>query len=269
MVSRFSSVSLLAGSAALVVGCAGAPGAMPRDVPQTFSAESELHVGTYTTCIVDGGKPMCFAVDSSEGSYDEAHTRRPAELGFLGAIKRFAFNGSYGCAITEGDKVSCFEGSLGGELKAGRKEPYLDGELGPPVIIAAGGDGFTNFGCVADAEHRVDCFSDALGPSPDSLPAGTKLVQMSAGRSHMCGVTPEDGVLCWGSNDFGETGHEGFETRAVEGLPGKAVETWPARGTPARASRAARSFVGAGTTTDSSERAKPSRPPRSRSRSVV
>lgn len=225
MLSRATLLSSLAFSAVSAVGCAGAPGAVPRDVPQTFSAESELHVGTYTTCIVDGGKPVCFAVDSSEGSYDEAQTRRPAELGFLGAVKRFAFNGSYGCAITEDDKVACFEGSLGGELKAYHKAPYLDDKLGPPVMIAAGGDGFTNFGCVADAEHRVDCFSDALGPSPGSLPADTKLVQMSTGRSHMCGVTPEGGVLCWGSRDFGETGHEGYDTRAVEGLPGKALET--------------------------------------------
>lgn len=215
-------VALFASS---VVGCAGAPGAVPRDVPQTFSAESELFVGSYATCIVDAGKPVCFAVDSSEGTYDEKHTRRPAELAFLPLVKRFAFNGSYGCAITPNDEVACFEGSLGGDLRAARKAPYLDDKLGAPVSIAAGGDGFTNFGCVADAEHRVDCFSDALGPSPDSVPADTKLVQMSAGRSHMCGVTPEGGVLCWGSNDFGEAGHEGYDTRPVEGLPGKAVET--------------------------------------------
>jgi hypothetical protein len=179
----------------------------------------------YATCIVDGGKPVCFAVDSSEGSYDKASTRRPSELGFLGTVKRFAFNGKYGCAITEDDGVACFEGSLGGDLRADREEPFIHDHLGPPVMIVAGGDGFTNFGCVADAEHRVDCFSNNLGPSPTALPADTKLVQMSAGKSHMCGVTPAGTVLCWGSNNFGEAGHEGYDARTVEGLPSKALET--------------------------------------------
>ena len=207
-----------------LVGCGAGPGAQPRDVPGTFTPAAELHVGTYAVCIVDAGVPSCFAVDSSRGSYDERATRKPVPLGFLAKTSLFSLTGSFGCAVDAEGKVGCFEASMSARIEPARKAPFLDDALMPPVAMAAGGDGFTNFVCVANAEQRVGCHSDSLGPSPTLPPDELRAKQLSAGKGHVCAITPEGGAFCWGSNDYGELGHEGFGREPVRGLPGPVVE---------------------------------------------
>lgn len=59
-------------------------------------------------------------------------------------------------------------------------------------------------------------------------PTGLSAVYVSAGESHSCAVTTSGGVMCWGSNQYGQLGDGSLQSSAlpvdVQGITGTVVE---------------------------------------------
>ncbi|AKF07157.1 regulator of chromosome condensation, RCC1 [Sandaracinus amylolyticus] len=87
----------------------------------------------------------------------------------------------------------------------------LDGADGPAPLDAS----------VVDA--RVARPDAGPPPPPEEPPPGTRVVQISVGGDHVCAVSDEGALYCWGQNDIGQLGVN--ERRAssrplrVHGLP--------------------------------------------------
>lgn len=51
--------------------------------------------------------------------------------------------------------------------------------------------------------------------SPAAVMGGLRFVELAAGQRHICGLTREGELYCWGDNDFGQLGDGTREPRAA------------------------------------------------------
>jgi alpha-tubulin suppressor-like RCC1 family protein len=116
----------------------------------------------------------------------------------------------HGCAVSEG-AVSCWGTNDRGVVNGGREIATL----GPTrlalerVVKVAVADSYS---CAVHEDGTVTCWG--LGPGypsflRDAAGAASKvplehIVSLSAGKTHLCGVTTEEGVRCLGVNDSGQ-----------------------------------------------------------------
>lgn len=106
---------------------------------------------------------------------------------------------SYACGLREDGSVRCWS----------PEDP--NGDLDSPLATDAPAGPFVSV-CVKSPDNA--CALDALGavtcwgsPSEydDSPPMGVLFQQISCGSSHVCGVTTDNDLVCWGYDAYGET----------------------------------------------------------------
>jgi hypothetical protein len=146
-------------------------------------------------------------------------------------------NGSGVCGLTAEGAVECW-----GYVPRATGSPTGLSNATTPVSVAPGLRVAAIDGrCLLSVEGDAHCWGDWTVPiyedgtrssqTPQRLPSPVKFRQLSAGTSHLCGVTAEDALYCWGSAYAGQIGVTGSvqapgcfvacepRPRRVEGLP--------------------------------------------------
>lgn len=126
----------------------------------------------------DGGVPGTTA--SSGGSVDAGAYRPPIDL--------LAVGGTFGCIVSELERVFCWGGSPAGQVGSG----FISVTPLPPTEVVGLGD----------------------------------VVHFAAGPGHSCAADQDGGVQCWGDNGARQLGTRAGDPRAVSATPIK-VEMLP------------------------------------------
>ena len=169
------------------------PAWTPRAVDaSTASSATSVAAGGYSSAYIAGGALYLWG-DDSDGQLGDGATSvraRPAPLvGLEGVVSNFAFAGRYGsppsgevhaCAVVGGG-AKCWGSNIAGQVGNG----------------------------IADVVQATP--ADVVG-----LSSGVATV--ATGAEYSCALTLSGGVLCWGSNDDGQLGDGGFESRLTPGV---------------------------------------------------
>jgi alpha-tubulin suppressor-like RCC1 family protein len=167
------------------------------------------------TCgVTDAGAAMCwgsYAVLGNGGPFPDdcggiACAKSPiATSGGLTFKPTIVHDGSQVCAIATNEKTYCWSSNPPAEL------------AGAPIFTAlAEGDldacGLAQSGTVyCWGSNRNGRFGSPPNISmiqsvPVPVPGGQIFTKLSMSQNHMCGITTDGNVWCWGSNDYGELG---------------------------------------------------------------
>lgn len=131
--------------------------------------------------------------------------------------------GDHTCAVTTEGGIRCWGGNYYGQLGDGTKinspEPVdVIGFTGEVVIAVSPG---ANYTCALTSDGEVKCWGDnyygQLGnetsynynPTPQPVHGLDSVVvkEISAGYGHVCLVTSDGKVMCWGNNGSGQLGY--------------------------------------------------------------
>jgi alpha-tubulin suppressor-like RCC1 family protein len=161
----------------------------------------------------------------------EFHSPPLAVSGGL-AFSSIVVGGSRTCALQPSGATYCWGTNDGGELGDGttvdRLEPVaVAGDLEFEMLAAGGSHtcGLATGGVAYcwGANSLYGQLGDGTKTSrvePTLVSGGISFVDISAGRSHTCGLTADGIAYCWGSNAFGQLGSRG----ALERLAPHPVE---------------------------------------------
>jgi alpha-tubulin suppressor-like RCC1 family protein len=205
-----------------------------ESTPTTVQGETGAAVvrasGNATCALQDDGSVHCWGNAALGCSACPAISTAPLKVVGLDApVQQIAVGSVHACALLEGGQVSCWGVGVNGQLG-----------LGPSVMTAAVPQaipGLTAMAISAGASHTcavltdgtAQCwgYADVSDPSfaPVTVPGLTSAIAIASGESHDCAVlSGGGGVVCWGSNGFGQLG-DGTTTDSstpvsVVGLPG-------------------------------------------------
>lgn len=182
----------------------------------------DVGVSSYDTCFApaDGGV-LCFGSSSST----------PKSVSTVTGIERLAIGDDRKCAVRTGGELSCWGDSwtLGmGEATTTLGEGVVAASLKWDTGFALGTKGtLFSWGSGRYMLGRTSALSPDLTPAPVlGLPPA---LQVAASDNHVCAITVDGRLYCWGRNDSGALGLGYVRTEAspVEVLfPGPA---WPAQ----------------------------------------
>lgn len=152
----------------LFLAACGGDGGVESDTPEPFQ-EPTLSVGGVHACVVDGfGVMTCWGAN---------HRQQSALSGTDGWAALDAGH-SETCGLSLDGALSCV-----GQVSRQERGPFDTVSAGNGVVCALAGESATCWGA----------------PSPTE-----RLVQVSAGKEHACGVTVDEGLVCWGDDTFGQ-----------------------------------------------------------------
>lgn len=184
----------------------------------------DLASGSYHSCaITELGQVKCWG-DGWNGKLGNATTQTqesPVEV-FVGQkFKKIAAGRNHTCAIDHEDKVFCWGANGQGQLGNGT---FITPQLNAVMIndtteyreIAAG----ENTTCGITAQGILKCWgqnstgqladgSTVSSAEPIVVDSGTSYAKISVGGSagfHVCGITVQNKLKCWGSNSSGQIG---------------------------------------------------------------
>jgi alpha-tubulin suppressor-like RCC1 family protein len=177
----------------------------------------------HTCALLSSGGVVCWG-DNARGQLGDSSTSdfSPRAVG-IDKARAVVTGSSHSCALLEtDDEVFCWgandlsQTGHNGTAPAGVEKGK--GTLKDVAILAAGGD----HTCAAQYgdKGRLLCWGDNArlqSGQPDSDPEATEakkvgdfdgrdFTHLACGRWHSCGVHSTDGVLCWGSNEYGQLG---------------------------------------------------------------
>ena len=185
------------------------------DVParETISAAGK------TTCLVKGGRVLCFGdeVAASPYAHNPTATATPRAIEGITDAVAISVGDTTACALRASGHVSCFgvvdDGTRGEEGMRGGYQPHV---VHAPVEIenlddaraVAAGDGFA---CVLRRAGVVGCFgmneSGELGLAkiagklePVDIGGVARAQQVAAGAQYACARLHDRTVMCWGNH---------------------------------------------------------------------
>ena len=198
----------------------------------------------HTCALTSGGEVRCWGwgEDGELGNGDDANTKHPVTVVAaedstepLKDIVQITSGNSHNCALTSSGQVRCWgngaNGRLGNDDDEVKEYPVAvvaaDASAKPltGIVQIAAGERQT---CALTSKGRVWCWGGGslgvLGDGDDSragkdypvpVVAGQDsaellkdIVQIAAGVTHVCALTSDGEVLCWGSNTYGELGND-------------------------------------------------------------
>lgn len=204
-------------------GRGGSPGAMSLNAVAVRGLKNarQLSLGEYHGCALTAdGKVKCWG-NAENGQMSDDSQRvfaSPMTIDRLGPVKVLASGGNHVCALEKSGKVKCWgrntegqlgDGKSGSRIKAVEVQGIRDG------VALSSGD---NHSCVQRKNGSVWCWgsnSDGqLGTKATAKKHNTplpidglqKVAQVAGGDRHNCARLSTGRVVCWGSNDQGQTG---------------------------------------------------------------
>jgi hypothetical protein len=160
--------------------------------------------GDATTCAIVGGALSCWGENNTgslgNGSIDDSSM--PVAVSLPPTVKAVAVGEYFTCALY-GGTGACWGQSPSGALEFSNLPVSVDGLQGG---TAAAGNGQACF-IVAGG---VSCWGPGQQPALDSpspvsgLPSG--IVAIAVGGAHVCALSSEGEVWCWGTNTDGQCG---------------------------------------------------------------
>jgi alpha-tubulin suppressor-like RCC1 family protein len=193
-----------------------------------------IAAGAGFTCAVDGaGAPWCWG-RGDRGQIGDGATEdrpRPTEVASPGGVTFLL--------VTAGDDHVCALDTTGDAWcwGAGDRGQLGDGQLSdaatPAAVHMPPNTDFSDLACAGrsccgfDPQGRVFCWgaNDAaqlgIGAGPDRsepiqalLPAGTEVMALAVGGAHVCVLTIEGAVWCWGQGGDGQLGQGDVVSRS-------------------------------------------------------
>jgi hypothetical protein len=207
-----------------------APGTL---VSGTVAPVLDVGAGTQNGCEASGDAgALCFGEVGFFGIADDPTAHLVP--GTAGATQ-VAASGYFGCALLQGGGVVCWGTNTDGQLgvapdpaDAGSPLPATAISLPRPAVQVAAGP---TFACARLDDGEIACWGrndvgqcGASGANPSAVPPAlvptiTGAVGLASGGNHSCAVTGDGGVVCWGSNAYGQLGYDGIDTGTPVHVP--------------------------------------------------
>jgi alpha-tubulin suppressor-like RCC1 family protein len=219
----------------------------PVDMQGLISKVAKIAAGWGHTCaLTDGGGVKCWG----NNQYGQLGYGQPADYR-LTAVDVFELTfgaaaasagGGQTCALTPGGGILCWGNNKYGQLGDGTGE-----KRNVPTAVAGITQGAAkvvtgwNHTCAVMGNGELQCWGwnyyGQLGNgnrTSQSKPVNSKRLMenvrdVAAGWSHTCAVTVDGGVLCWGSNQYGQLGDgtniDSSEPLVVVGLGGSGASS--------------------------------------------
>jgi len=150
---------------------------VPLDVPGLTGVTS-VQVGAAHTCAITSTGVLCWGTNSDGelGNNSNSTPTTPVSVQNLSLVSALAIGSSFSCAlISDGNgQVACW-----------------------------GSDGSGQLGSSMSSQSPMLQYSKV----PILVPSLSGATAIAAGWWHACALTPNSGVLCWGSNIDGQLGH--------------------------------------------------------------
>jgi alpha-tubulin suppressor-like RCC1 family protein len=255
-----------------------------------LSGVVQVVAGGESTCaLIKDGSVKCWGKNEF-GQLGDGTTRDRntpvAVVGIQESVKAIALGGDHACALSESGAVQCWGKNDVGQLGNGTTQDSLSPvmvaglESGVAAIAASAWDGTT---CALTVAGGVKCWGDNFGGqigdgSADGSPVPVDVSGLDQGvtaiavgqQSHVCALTAQGKVVCWGTNGAGQLGDGTTENRSqpveVRGLTGRIVQITAGFGHTCALDEAGEVFcwglndnmqLGDGTTNDSSSPLQP------------
>ncbi len=196
---------------------------LPVDVVGLDGPAKAIAAGKYHTCaLLETGAVQCWGYNlfGQLGNNSTIDRPVPQDVYYLSSnVQAISLGENHSCALTLSGEVLCWGNNADGQLGNGdttlQLVPIVTGGLGWGNLAIQAGQRFT---CAITAEQNVRCWGEnwagQLGNGNQTgqlLPAGAvgldyPVTALGAGDSHTCAVLTTQGVMCWGSNGFGQLG---------------------------------------------------------------
>jgi alpha-tubulin suppressor-like RCC1 family protein len=136
--------------------------------------------GNHNCIIAQNGTAKCW------GNNSEGQTNVPADLG---KVSQISAGGLHSCAVQESGSVRCWGSNEDGQL-------LVPGGFGNASKVVAG----ENTTCVLNEAGDGQCWGYVVG-IPRVL---GKVADISVGTYHVCAMTTQTTIRCWGDNSYGQ-----------------------------------------------------------------
>ena len=206
----------------------GTTGQMPVVAPEPViglqGGASAIAAGDSHTCaLMLSGTVMCWGANAAGqlGTWTPAVQPVPVTVsGGLNGVEAISAGWAHTCATTSGGGLACWGDNTFGQLGDGE----ASGMMMTPTPVRGLGSGIQAIAsggrqsCAMLAGGAMVCWgANDFGQLGDGTTAGRALpvlvrtigsggARIAAGDRHMCALTPEGGVVCWGHNGYGQIG---------------------------------------------------------------
>jgi alpha-tubulin suppressor-like RCC1 family protein len=176
----------------------------------------------HTCALTTSGAVLCWG-DNFYGQLGDGSTTQritPTAVSGLGSGAGALSGGAdHNCALTSGGGVLCWgrniEGQLGDGTTTSRSTPTAVSGLGGGVTSIAGGHSHTcavtpgGLACwgANDAGQLGDGTTTQRSTPAAAAGLASAPAPVTLGQTHACALTPVGGVVCWGSNSYGQLGN--------------------------------------------------------------
>jgi alpha-tubulin suppressor-like RCC1 family protein len=228
IVVRFAPVAAAATNTTLTLdyndGIAAASTALP--LSGTGATITKVVGGDGHTCaLYSTGVVRCWGSDSNGqlgNAGGNADSATPVAVTGISTATDIAAGTNHTCARLSNSRIQCWGADNHGQLGNGatlsdQASPVLVGNFTDFVSVAAGGD----VSCGLRADATVACWGDdsegangnngafSDNATPVAVSGLTQMVDISVGRSHVCGHRDTGFLRCWGSDSSGQLGDGG------------------------------------------------------------
>jgi len=205
----------------LGVGSGTTSSSVPVTVP-SLSGVVSLVAGTGFTCArKSDGTVRCWGLNGSGQLGDGTFTNprfSPVSVIGLNDATRIVAGATHACAVRGNGAMACWGNNNQGQLGTGN----LTGSTSPtPVVDVTEATDMVaglRFTCALDGDGHVFCWGDndvaqlGIGSTSDNATRPTRssfglgAMDLGAGESHACLVSPGYFLFCWGANGSGQLG---------------------------------------------------------------
>jgi alpha-tubulin suppressor-like RCC1 family protein len=177
--------------------------------------------GMFTCALTENGELYCWG-NGANGRFSDDSEVNPTPVlvdGLDQNVDLIVAGDFHLCARTTSGEILCW-GSLSSDREFTSRTPLVVKELTGTVVAITAGGGHT---CALTVEDGVNCWGDnyfgQLGNGTDLsswepvdvIGATDGVLKIASGSGHVCALTMDGGVKCWGDCSFGQCGDSALQ----------------------------------------------------------